>query len=385
VSIKKLYGPFSSLKNLSIDVQCTNIFLHDDWVQCVKFDGRGLLGTGTQTCLKIWNVDTGLCIRNISSTETKIVKDVSTIHFEMEAENDTSCVVAFSSKSDPTHIKCWSINDSVNYDIDYDIDHTPQYLDYFVKVEDVNFIRIAFDKEYHNRLTEKNASSTFRVTEKMQLPNKDKCPKCKDILGDGIEKPLSRLIICGHIYHATCVRAKCCVCYKDCSEKMPYTPSNTSVSFIQITKYAPSINGDYGTIMNASGRNVYIKKINGVACSCLKESQNSTVFCLNDSKDGLIASGSMDTDIKIWDNNGKYIKTLSGHTGGVLCVRFNEDGLLASGSYDKTVRLWDVETGQCIKTLIGHEQIVISVDFDGNGMLASGSYDKTVRLWKISR
>ncbi len=77
-----------------------------------------------------------------------------------------------------------------------------------------------------------------------------------------------------------------------------------------------------------------------------------------------------------------YLKTLEGHASCVLSVHFDGRGLLASGSWDKSIRLWEVTTGNCLKTLEGHTDRVISVHFDGRGLLASGSWDKSIRLWE---
>jgi WD40 repeat protein len=79
--------------------------------------------------------------------------------------------------------------------------------------------------------------------------------------------------------------------------------------------------------------------------------------------DQLLATGSYDQTIKIWDlKTGQTLRSLQGHTGWIRAVAFsafetsgvenNFSGqILASGSTDETVKLWDVSTGECWKTL----------------------------------
>ncbi len=80
------------------------------------------------------------------------------------------------------------------------------------------------------------------------------------------------------------------------------------------------------------------------------------------------------------------ICTFEGYTGYVHSVAFSSDGgLLASGSADRTIKLWEVATGREVRTLTGHTDTVLSVAFSPDGrLLASGSYDKTIKLWDIS-
>jgi WD40 repeat protein len=108
------------------------------------------------------------------------------------------------------------------------------------------------------------------------------------------------------------------------------------------------------------------------------------------SPDGrLLASGSYDRTIKLWDvASGSLVRTLKGHTSSVFSVAFSPDGrLLASGSADETIKLWDVASGSLVRTLSGHTGDVTSVAFSPDGrLLASGSgeLDKTIKLWEVA-
>ena len=103
------------------------------------------------------------------------------------------------------------------------------------------------------------------------------------------------------------------------------------------------------------------------------------------SPDGFeIASGSVDSAIRIWDaETGGHVRTLEGHTGTVWSASYSPDGSqLASGGADKTIRIWNAQTGEHVRTLTGHQSDVRSVTYSPDGShLASGSQDNTIRIW----
>ena len=98
----------------------------------------------------------------------------------------------------------------------------------------------------------------------------------------------------------------------------------------------------------------------------------------------LLATCAYDAKIRLWTlPEGKLIKELSGHEGTAWSLDFSLDGkTLASSGEDKTIKVWDVESGKLVQTLTGHSLNIWDVKFSPDGSkIASGSYDKTIKIW----
>jgi WD40 repeat protein len=66
--------------------------------------------------------------------------------------------------------------------------------------------------------------------------------------------------------------------------------------------------------------------------------------------------------------------SLRGHTGAVNSVAFSPDSkMLASGSQDNTIKLWEVSTGKERTTIQSHGGVVFSVTFSPDGKLLAAS------------
>jgi WD40 repeat protein len=131
-------------------------------------------------------------------------------------------------------------------------------------------------------------------------------------------------------------------------------------------------------------------------CVQVLEGHRGVVSALEQLGNGLLASGSWDGSIRLWRLNSpaagaapspsaECILVLEGHRRCVLCMCVLSDGItLMSGSDDNTVKLWNTRTGECINTLNGHTDYVHSVSaLADNKTVASCANDGTVRFWQF--
>jgi WD40 repeat protein len=114
----------------------------------------------------------------------------------------------------------------------------------------------------------------------------------------------------------------------------------------------------------------------------------NVVSALAFSPDGkLLAVGGHDAAIHLFQaDDGKYVRSLTGHGSSITALAFHPTGtLLVSASKDRTLRLWNPANGQLLKALEGHNAWVQGVVFLAQGTrLASVSADQSVRLWDLT-
>ncbi|KAJ3124293.1 hypothetical protein HK100_011293 [Physocladia obscura] len=98
----------------------------------------------------------------------------------------------------------------------------------------------------------------------------------------------------------------------------------------------------------------------------------------------LIASGSVNGSVKIWQKSGELKHTLARHTSTVFTLKFNRKGdLLGSASADSTVMIWDTVSGDLRQQFQCHEGAVLDLDWKDDITFATSSSDKHIYVCRM--
>jgi len=111
----------------------------------------------------------------------------------------------------------------------------------------------------------------------------------------------------------------------------------------------------------------------------------------------MLSSCGDDATIRLWDaTSGAEVETIAAQ-GPVYSVAWNSDGThLAIACFDGCIQIWELRATQpatCVQTLSGHTHWVLGLAFAPDGpssspgrgsQLVSASWDRTVKLWDVA-
>lgn len=147
-----------------------------------------------------------------------------------------------------------------------------------------------------------------------------------------------------------------------------------------------------GYFLASCGADCAVKVWNVATGACVHDFREHTreVVCLawapssssasssSSSSSTLLASGSMDTTIKIWDlTQGKCCLTIAKHAHPVTALIFSAQGdTLVSGAHERLCQ-WNVKDGELLRTF-KHEGGINYLSWNNDGKLAAGYSDHSI-------
>jgi len=142
-----------------------------------------------------------------------------------------------------------------------------------------------------------------------------------------------------------------------------------------------------GSKLISAGHDTTLRLWDAGSGECLRviEGHTDPVQACAFSPDGskLISAG-YDSTIRLWDaGSGECLRVIEGHTNAVQSCAFSPDGSkFISAGDDNTIRLWDADSGECLRVIKGHTNRVQACAFspDGSKLISAGD-DNTIRLW----
>ncbi|CAD8165631.1 unnamed protein product [Paramecium octaurelia] len=143
---------------------------------------------------------------------------------------------------------------------------------------------------------------------------------------------------------------------------------------------------DVDNISIGCDRKIYLFNFNKQEDILLGEHDSYVTSLSYSQKMSLLASGTNDQKIFLWNVNAKKkIAVLEGHTGEINQLSFSPDGqCLASASDDQQIKLWNIELSEQSNISNGHQLCVNQIAFSNDGLIiASCSRDRSIILWDL--
>ena len=98
----------------------------------------------------------------------------------------------------------------------------------------------------------------------------------------------------------------------------------------------------------------------------------------------LFTVGGNEEIINLFSNSLEHMGYFSGHKEWIWCLCAISNNILASGSYDKTIKIWNIEDRSIMSTLSRHTQGVSALCYVKEGVFVSGSLDESLIIWSKS-
>ena len=113
--------------------------------------------------------------------------------------------------------------------------------------------------------------------------------------------------------------------------------------------------------------------------------ENAAINCLLEFEQNFLLSGNDRNNIYLWniEEEDKYISEFIGHKLSVNCLVKCNNNCFASGSNDKTIKIWDYKKRKLYKTIDAQDDGILCLILLKNGNLCSGSKDKYVKIWNL--
>lgn len=108
--------------------------------------------------------------------------------------------------------------------------------------------------------------------------------------------------------------------------------------------------------------------------------------CLVGLNDGNLAIGEIGSNVTIWkvsSTNMELVRTLRGHASRVWYLLVLRDGMLASGAEDGEIKIWNAQSGGLMRTISAGNRRIDSMAQSSDGSLASSSsFTDKINIWK---
>jgi len=146
-----------------------------------------------------------------------------------------------------------------------------------------------------------------------------------------------------------------------------------------VADVAVSPAGDLVSAASAGGKVVVWSPADGMQQATL-EHPAAVRAVRFDSSGARVATCGADNLVRLWDvSSGRLLEQLSGHTEAVTAAVYLPDGRVVSASEDKTAQIW---TPAAARLVVAHEGGVGGLSLSADGAIAASlGADKAVRLW----